>query len=130
MPISKETIVFITRKEDNGWWLAKSLDETKEGWVPAAYVVECDPPANSPAGNAKSPPPPPPQLNSASQAQRIQQQAPALNGAGLSNGLADALKAKKSEETNLAGSLADALKKRKGATGDSDEEDEEEDDDW
>lgn len=130
LPISKETIVFITRKEDNGWWLAKTLDETKEGWVPAAYVVECDPPANSPAGNAKSPPPPPPQLNSASQAQQSQQQAQAPNGAGLSNGLADALKAKKSEETNLAGSLADALKKRKGATGDSDEEDEEDDDDW
>lgn len=134
LPIPKDTVVYITRKEDNGWWLAKTLDETKEGWVPAAYVVECEPPANIPTGNAKSPPPPPPQVNQASSTSSKPtaqtQQSPALNGAGLSNGLADALKAKKSEETNLAGSLADALKKRKGATGDSDDDEEEDDDDW
>ncbi len=119
LPIDKDTVVYITQQNPNGWSLAKLLDESKEGWVPSAYIVECEPPSSRPAAPA-----PPPQASAPVPA--------ASNGTSqpqgsLGNGLADALKAKKSEETTLAGSLADALKKR-GVTRDSDEE--EDDDDW
>lgn len=123
MALAANDIVYIT--QDNGQWsLAKSLDETKEGWVPTAYISECAPPLG------KTPPPPPAQPAVSSQPAVTSQpaQASRANGEGLSNGLAGALLAKKSEETNLAGSIADALKKR-SATRDSDEE-EEDDDDW
>lgn len=41
LPIKVGEVVYITKKENNGWWLAKTLDLAKEGWVPAAYVAEC-----------------------------------------------------------------------------------------
>ncbi|CAK7892866.1 myosin-5 [[Candida] anglica] len=125
LPLAKDTIVYITKQETSEWWLAKLLDESKEGWVPAAYVVKCDPPAGLGA-KATAPPPPPPAIASTNNTASVVTATPAASN-GLGNGLADALKAKKTEETTLAGSLADALKKR-GVTRDSDEE--EDDDDW
>lgn len=134
LPISKDTVVYITRKETSGWWLAKTLDEKSEGWVPAAYVVECDPPSGVSSKLSHS------QLDapashSVPKNRNDQYSSPLQpsneNANGLSNGLAEALKAKKTEEATLAGSLADALKKRKGAAVESEDEDEpEDDDDW
>lgn len=121
LPIDKDTIVYITQQNPNGWSLAKLLDESKEGWVPSAYIAECEPPVL--LSHSAPPPPPPP----ASSTQAVNGNG-ISNGASLGNGLADALRAKKTEETTLAGSLADALKKR-GVTRNSDDE-EEEDDDW
>lgn len=130
LPVAKDQIVYILRKENNGWWLAKLLDGSKEGWVPGAYVVECAPPA---AQTAPPAPPAPP-----TQQQQVQQEhsAPTTNGSagasnGLAGGLAAALMAKQKEETNLAGGLAEALKARAGKMNvDSDEEEVEDDDDW
>lgn len=127
MALSANDIVYIT--QNNGQWsLAKSLDESKEGWVPTAYISECAPPLNS--GASKTPPPPPPPAASTQQAaQPSTARTTQAQEGGLSNGLAGALLAKKNEETNLAGSIADALKKR-SATRDSDDEEEDDDDDW
>lgn len=147
IPLVKDTVYYVS--QINGkWGLVKTMDETKEGWSPIDYLQEV-----SPHSGTKSPPPAPPM-----QQQQQQQQQPAVsqqtnsnagsatssnttftqstnatlvNGGGsLGNNLADALKAKKQEETSLAGSLADALKKRQGATRDSDDEDEEDDEEW
>lgn len=130
MALSANDVVYIT--QNNGQWsLAKSLDESKEGWVPTAYISECPPPLNLGASKS-SPPPPPPSANTrAVPEQGGNAGAPALTQqeGGLSNGLAGALLAKKNEETNLAGSIADALKKR-SVTRDSDDEEEDDDDDW
>lgn len=134
VPLVKDDIMYVVNL--NGQWgLVKDLDETIEGWAPLDYMKEVDPPASL-FGKAKSAPPPPPSvaLRPATQAAAVvttstTAQTPISNGAGLGNGLADALRAKKNEEVTLAGSLADALKKRKGVREDSDDEDDA-DDDW
>jgi myosin-1 len=134
LPISKDQVVYITKKENNGWWLAKLLDGTKEGWVPGAYVVECPHPN---ASRAAPPAPPPPPMQQQVQHQPVQQQASQQQvvannaSAGLGGGLAAAIMAKQQEESSLAGGLAEALRARAGKMSvDSDEEDAEDDDDW
>jgi len=139
VPLVKDDIVYVVSINDK-WGLVKDLQETREGWAPLDYMKEVDPPANL-IGGAKAAPPPAPQVRTTSAQQPVQQsteqslQQPvqsnvqATNGAGLGNGLADALKAKKNEEVTLAGSLADALKKRQNVTRD-DSDEEEDDDDW
>ncbi|ODV98605.1 hypothetical protein PACTADRAFT_48326 [Pachysolen tannophilus NRRL Y-2460] len=146
LPISKETIVYILRQEDaNGWWLAKTLDGSKEGWVPAAYVVKCDPPSS---GSTSAAAPAAPATNSYTVSTSTSTTAAVIsNGNGNSNGatngatngaanndalaggLAAALKARQQEDSTLAGSLADAIRARSGRR-DSDDEQEEEEDDW
>lgn len=131
VPLVKDEIVYVT--SINGkWGLVKDLKETVEGWSPLDYMTPCDPPATNGTVAAKpAPAAPTPVANNV--ASTPVAPSAASNGAaasnGLGNGLADALKAKKTEETTLAGSLADALKKR-GATRDSDDEDDDDDDDW
>lgn len=130
VPLVKDNVVYVV--SINGkWGLVKDLQETQEGWAPLDYMTPCEPPTSL-FGNgsaAKATPPPAPPM--AASAQSTASATANGGGAGLGNGLADALKAKKTEETTLAGSLADALKKRQGATrDDSDEEDADDDDDW
>ncbi|KAH3678397.1 hypothetical protein WICMUC_001414 [Wickerhamomyces mucosus] len=146
LPIKKDEVVYVSRKEANGWWLAKRLDGSKEGWIPGAYVVEFSPPTQ--LNNVPAPPAHPPtasQYPSQPQAQN-QKYTDTTNGhstpattlsnntqTSLGGGLAAALNAKKQEESNLAGGLAQALKARAGRMGggNSDEEnDDEDDDDW
>lgn len=116
LPLVKDTTYYVTTI--NGpWALTKPLDESKEGWAPLNYLQEVS------AANSTAVLPTPLAGTQATQATQT------TGHTTLSNGLADALKAKKQEEVTLAGSLADALKKRQGATGDSDEDDED-DDDW
>lgn len=107
-------VVYITRKEENGWWLAKVLDGSAEGWVPGAYMAECD-----------STPAEPPKQNGSNVASHS-----ATNGStpqnGMATGLAAALMQKKQENTELAGGLAEAIRQK--ARRESDEESE--DDDW
>ncbi|AOA65236.1 Myosin type 1 [Komagataella phaffii CBS 7435] len=119
LPIQKDQIVYILQKEENGWWLAKTLDEAKEGWVPAAYVVECAPPATKAVPVQAQPAAP-----------QVAPQVASTNGSvsnPLAGGLAAALMQKKQDESTLAGGLAAAIRQK--ARRDSDEE-EEEDDDW
>jgi len=128
LPLRKDEVYYVSSINEK-WGLVKTLDETKEGWSPIDYLQVCDPPASLFAGNSKAPPPAPPFQPRADVASTAAATTDTFSGASLSNGLADALKAKKTEETTLAGSLADALKKRQGATRDDSDEDED-DDDW
>ncbi|CDR45677.1 CYFA0S19e01706g1_1 [Cyberlindnera fabianii] len=132
LPITKDTIVYILKKENNGWWLAKLLDGSKEGWVPGAYVVECAPPTTSSTRAAPpAPPAPPAQQQTHQQPVQSTAQSNGTSQNGLAGGLAAALMAKKQEEGNLAGGLAEALKARSGKMGGySDDEDDADDDDW
>lgn len=134
VPLKKDDVVYVA-SVNGQWGLVKDLKETSEGWAPMNYMKEIDPPAHLfDVGNGTPAPPPPPPAAPSSSAQQSSRPTtsaqPSTESAGnLGNGLADALRAKKTEETTLAGSLADALNKRKNATGD-DSEEEEDDDDW
>lgn len=119
VPLVKDLVVYVT-SVNGKWGLVKDLEETQEGWSPLDYMTECEPPAHLLNGGPKAAPPAP-------QAAPVQPVQATPNGIG--NGLAEALMAKKNEEVSLAGSLADVLKKRQGATlNHSDDEDD--DDDW
>ncbi|KAI3405500.2 MYO1 [Candida oxycetoniae] len=142
LPLIKDTIYYV--EQINGkWGLVKTMDESKEGWSPIDYLQECSAtqainnnadssrstlttsnPVSTTTGSSTY-------TTTQTQAQ-AQAQAPtmATQNGSLGNGLADALKAKRSEETTLAGSLADALKKRQDATRDDSDAEEEDDDDW
>lgn len=126
VPLVKDDIVYVVSVNDK-WGLVKDLKETQEGWAPLDYMKEVDPPANLFGGKTAPPPPAAPRA-------QTQNSTPATtavsNGNGLGGGLADALKAKKNEEVSLAGSLADALMKRKGVTRDDSDDEGDDDDDW
>lgn len=38
LPLMKGEIVYVTRQEPSGWSLGKTLDGSREGWVPTAYM--------------------------------------------------------------------------------------------
>lgn len=116
MALVKDEVVYVT-SENGGWGLVKDLLESKEGWAPLNYMIKYEMPTNN---SLKAPPPPP------SHASQPQQQNGNGNGASLSAGLASALNAKKNEDASLAGSLADALKRRQAPL----HSDEEDDDEW
>lgn len=130
VPLVKDSVVYVV--SINGkWGLVKDLNETSEGWSPMDYMTEVDPPSH--LFNSTSPsqvPSSQPIHEIESNLGVVQTSLPMNSKPGLGNGLADALLAKKSGDVNLAGSLADALKKRKGATGNDSEEENEDDDDW
>lgn len=114
LPLTKDEIYYVS-SVNGKWGLVKLLDELQEGWSPIDYLQECA----APTSLERSPAP-----------AAVYASTPvASNGNGIGHGLADALKAKKTEETTLAGSLADALKKRQGVTRDH-SDDEEDEDDW
>lgn len=102
LSISAGENVLISVKEDQGWWLAKRMDGSEEGWTPAAYLEEVQ-------GGASAPP-----------------AAPAAPGGGASAGasLAEALKQKQQSNQTLGAGIADAIKARTGRPADDD------DDDW
>ncbi|KAK8162821.1 P-loop containing nucleoside triphosphate hydrolase protein [Phyllosticta citrichinensis] len=54
LSVSKDEIVLVLQKENNGWWLAKRLDNSAQGWAPSAYLEE-----HISAARPAPPPPPP-----------------------------------------------------------------------
>ncbi|CCG23891.1 Myo5 Class I myosin [Candida orthopsilosis Co 90-125] len=125
--LTKDTIYYVTQVNGK-WGLVKTMDETQEGWSPIDYLQECSSNANNVYSNSNTSAPSNPVSTASSNTNTTQ--ATTASSGSLGNGLADALKAKKTEETSLAGSLADALRKRQGATRDDSDVEEEEDDDW
>ena len=122
MPLKKGDIVYILQTEPSGWSLAKTMDESTEGWVPTAYIAKCDPPSTT--GTSVGTPAP-------TQAPAATHVAQSNGNAGVNDitaGLANALLEKKQEETTMASDLAAAI--RQHARRESDEEEDEEDDDW
>ncbi|GMG56394.1 unnamed protein product [Ambrosiozyma monospora] len=108
LPVTKGTILYITQEAGGGWSLAKTRDETKEGWVPTAYIAPYTPPANGLPTPVTTP-------------------APAAQQGAMANGLAAALLNKKQEESSMATDLAAAIRQK--ARRESDDEDDD-DDDW
>ncbi|CEP63576.1 myosin family protein LALA0_S08e05754g [Lachancea lanzarotensis] len=40
LPLNRGDVVYISKQEPSGWSLAKTLDGSREGWVPTAYMAE------------------------------------------------------------------------------------------
>ncbi|ANB14006.1 myosin 5 [Sugiyamaella lignohabitans] len=131
LSISKDEIVYVLQKADNGWWLAEKLDKSAQGWTPASYVEEIKVESAPPAAARKAPPPAPPKKKAIGSALTpnggaatpSSDQTPSPT---LASGLAEALKQKNQATNHLAGGLADALKARAGRH----ESEDEGDDDW
>ncbi|CAH02483.1 myosin family protein [Kluyveromyces lactis] len=51
LPLSKGTVITVSKQDPSGWSLGKLLDGSKEGWVPTNYIVEYK--------ESSGPPPPP-----------------------------------------------------------------------
>lgn len=127
LSISKNEIVVIVQKEDNGWWFARRQDGSAKGWTPSAYVEEI----KVAALRKKAPPPAPPKKPKPSvfltpNANSNLTSSASSSSTNLSSGLAEALKQKSQANNKFAGGLADALKARQKANF----SDGEADDDW
>ncbi|KAK4105669.1 hypothetical protein N658DRAFT_492154 [Parathielavia hyrcaniae] len=135
LSIKAGQVLEIERKENNGWWLAKSAEGQGPGWVPAAYVEEIKQAA--PVAAPRPPPPPPAANGSAARAKPGAPQPPAKRPAagkkpaglqtrdsGMSLNGSDGSRSN-TPTPSLAGSLADALLARKNAMAKKDD-----DDDW
>ncbi|GMM38949.1 myosin 5 [Saccharomycopsis crataegensis] len=130
LPINVGDVVYITKKETNGWWLAKTLDLVKEGWVPAAYVAECENPNKSVAVAAAVP---------AAVSQPVsngyadQVTNPMAATAGYSSGASVAQSSAAAtpgpQSVGFGEDLASAIAKKMGKY-DSDSDEEKDDDDW
>ncbi|VEU19363.1 DEKNAAC100870 [Brettanomyces naardenensis] len=124
LPVVKDTVIYVLQDAGNGWSLGKSLDESKEGWIPTAYIVKCDPPTSK----FKAVPPPPPAKKANGRAAPAASQPNGANGSNgndLVSSLAAALKEKKETESNMANDLAAAIRQKARR-----ESDDEEEDDW
>ncbi|KAL8872641.1 MAG: hypothetical protein Q9174_001766, partial [Haloplaca sp. 1 TL-2023] len=53
LSVKKDEVVEVMRKESNGWWLSKRLDNSAQGWTPSAYLTPH-------TLERPTPPPPPP----------------------------------------------------------------------
>ncbi len=122
MSVTAGEIIYIEKKETNGWWLGKRLDGSEQGWVPTSYLEEVQqaaPPAAPPARpKKKSPPAPPTKKRSSANTIPNGNGASARSSGGSNNlagGLAQALRQRQEEEKGLAGGLAAALKARHGS---------------
>ncbi|KAL9020585.1 MAG: hypothetical protein Q9185_002171 [Variospora sp. 1 TL-2023] len=56
LTITKDEVIEVVKKESNGWWLAKKIDGSTQGWAPSAYLT---PQAETPSANPPLPPPQP-----------------------------------------------------------------------
>ncbi|QPG77001.1 myosin I [Brettanomyces nanus] len=126
LPVIKETVIYVLQDAGNGWSLGKTLDETKEGWVPTAYIVKCEPPQTTGSRPSPPPPPPPPKKVNGKVLPAVSNVTNTPANGDLASTLAAALKQKKEDESSMANDLAAAIRQK--ARRESD--DEEEDDDW
>ncbi|KAF6233409.1 hypothetical protein HO173_008341 [Letharia columbiana] len=62
--LTQDETIEVVQKADNGWWLAKKLDGSSQGWVPSAYLTQDTPkpipPPAPPQPVARAVPAPPP----------------------------------------------------------------------
>ncbi|RKU48332.1 class II myosin [Coniochaeta pulveracea] len=136
LSIKAGQMIEIEKKENNGWWLAKT--SAGSAWVPAAYVEEqlpppppvasSRPPPPPPNGRAKPTPPQPPVKRPAAN-RRTPAPAPAARDSGLSlNGGAGSTDGSRSNTPtpSISGGLAEALLARKNAMANKKAEE----DDW
>ena len=116
LPLKKGDVVYILREEPSGWSLAKTLDGSKEGWVPTAYMtkyVEKGVPQAPPAPSAAS----------------VQQTQPALQQRQVS-AAATVQSAQPSFSDGLASALAARANKMRAESDDESTNNDDDDDDW
>ncbi|KAK0660917.1 Myosin-1 [Lasiodiplodia hormozganensis] len=143
LSVKKDEVILILQKENNGWWLAKRLDGSAQGWAPSAYLEEVvqaakptPPPPPPPTGRpvptppngvaaaaAKKPAPPAPPAKRPAGRKPAPPPAPRDSGystaeSGASNGGGGA--------PSMAGGLAEALRARQAAMNKKDDDE----DDW
>ncbi|KXS98563.1 hypothetical protein AC578_4329 [Pseudocercospora eumusae] len=144
LSLAKDQVIYITQKENNGWWLGKQLDGSASGWVPAAYLEEvkqAPPPAPPPVASRPPPPPAPAANGSLNGGKKVPPAPPSKRPAGrkpapapgtprdsgYSNGGASGGNSGTATPTggggNLAGGLAAALKARQQAMNKHDDDD-------
>ncbi|KAI9806966.1 MAG: class II myosin [Piccolia ochrophora] len=63
LSIKKDEIIFVIKKESNGWWLAKRFDSSSQGWTPSAYLKEEAPARPAPPTAPRTDLLPPPATN-------------------------------------------------------------------
>ncbi|KAL3236089.1 myosin 3 [Nakaseomyces bracarensis] len=116
LPVKKGDIVHITKNEPSGWSLAKTLDGSREGWVPTSYIVKYS--------GAQATAPPAPSAPSQVQQNHDQQFTSIANSTEQAN-----------TQVNLGENLASVLAARANKLrSESDEEadagNDDDDDDW
>ncbi|QIW95873.1 hypothetical protein AMS68_001391 [Peltaster fructicola] len=142
LSLKKDEIVAVKQKETNGWWLARRLDSSAEGWAPAAYLEEvkqapppvaarpAPPPApaiaqtnGAPAVRAKPTPPAPPTKRPAGRkpAALAAPRDSGYNGGQSSADNSGAATPASQNGGGLAGGLAEALRARQKALRQDDE---------
>ncbi|KAF2146903.1 uncharacterized protein K452DRAFT_294428 [Aplosporella prunicola CBS 121167] len=142
LSISKDEIILVLQKENNGWWLGKRLDGSDQGWTPSAYLEEHiqaakpAPPPPPPVASRPVPTPPPAAngVNGAAKAKPKPPAPPAKRPAVRSkpapppaprdSGYSGEGRAE-SPAPSMAGGLAEALKARQAAMRHKEDEDEE-----
>ncbi|KAH8813206.1 P-loop containing nucleoside triphosphate hydrolase protein [Xylogone sp. PMI_703] len=141
LSLSKDELITVVQKENNGWWLGKNA--RGQGWVPSAYlkeeappppaapVVRPTPPAAPPHPNgaiakAKPTPPAPPAKRPAAGRKPQLPLAPRDSGMSMNGGNSSGTDSGRNTPTpSLAGGLAEALRARQAAVqkgGDEDED--------
>ncbi|QLQ78119.1 hypothetical protein HG537_0A03660 [Torulaspora globosa] len=95
LPLKKGDVVYITRHEPSGWSLGKTLDGSKEGWVPTAYMTEFqDTPNALQVSNTINSTPTTTSVTPANVMENTQIDTTASQQANFSDGLASALAAR------------------------------------
>ncbi|KAG9761728.1 myosin IC heavy chain, partial [Aureobasidium melanogenum] len=132
LSLTKDEVILVTQKENNGWWLAKRMDGSASGWAPSAYleeVVAKPAPPPPPPVQARAMPPAPPKANGAVAGKKMPPPPPAKRPAGrkpappASGGSGSGTDSGTSTPTaGLAGGLAEALRARSKAMRQDDED--------
>ncbi|KAH0149596.1 myosin IC heavy chain, partial [Aureobasidium melanogenum] len=125
LSLTKDEVILVTQKENNGWWLAKRMDGSASGWAPSAYleeVVAKPAPPPPPPVQARAMPPAPPKANGAVAGKKMPPPPPAKRPAGRKpappapGGSGSGTDSGTSTPTaGLAGGLAEALRARSKA---------------
>ncbi|EDO19618.1 hypothetical protein Kpol_1018p157 [Vanderwaltozyma polyspora DSM 70294] len=126
LPLKKGEVVYITREEPSGWSLAKTLDGSREGWVPTNYVVKHQ-------GGSVPPPPPAPAAVQATQAANVTSTPVSSSQSETATTATPASVA--AAQPNFSDGLASALaaranKMRVESDGEDNGNDDDDDDDW
>ncbi|KAI4217326.1 MAG: hypothetical protein LQ351_000635 [Letrouitia transgressa] len=156
LSVRKNEDIEVIKKEGNGWWLAKKLTSSAQGWVPSAYLSELPKPAPpmappiavtpagaqangyapngtarpTPTSRVKPTPPAPPSKNPAGKKLAPplapRDSAVSMSSTSGSSGRATPDGGKAGGGSSLAGGLAEALRQRQASMQGKKDDD----DDW
>lgn len=126
LPLTKGTVITVSKQDPSGWSLGKLLDGSKEGWVPTNYIVEYK--------ESQAPPAPPAPPAATATTNNNYNAAAAVGTAAAVGVAAGAAAGAAMAQNSFSAGLADALAARANTMRlESDDEsagNAEEDDDW